>query len=75
MTGHELRLSGRIARALELALDQGDLATAELLGRALEMSLTRFGGPEAMERREPDDDIAELLSRLDEASRLAVRED
>jgi len=75
MSGNELRLSDRIAHALELALDQGELATADLLGRALEMSLTRFGGPEAMERREPDDEIAELLIRLDDALRRAVRED
>jgi len=75
MTGLEFRLSDRIAHALDLALDQEDLATADLLGRALEMSLTRFGGPDTMERREPDDEIAELLIRLDAAMRLAVRDE
>jgi len=75
MTELEFRLSDRIAHALDLALDQEDLATADLLGRALEMSLTRFGGPDAMERREPDDAIAELLIRLDAAMRLAVRDE
>lgn len=75
MTGLELRLCDRIANALRLALEQGDLATADLLGRALEMSLTRFGGPEAVERREPDDQIADLLIQLDETRRDRLRAD
>lgn len=65
------RLSDRILYALELALDQKDVEIASELGRALEESLTRFGGPDAVERRVLSDDTLEALLRLDDLKRSA----
>jgi hypothetical protein len=51
MTDHT-RLSDCILTALELAIAQKDVHTADILFRALEMSLTRnTGGPSFTERR------------------------
>lgn len=47
------RLSDRILFALELSLEQGDVAISESLTRALEMAMTRnTGGGEFVERRD-----------------------
>lgn len=45
------RLGERILQALEMALDQQELEIAEHLATALELSLTRFGGPGAIDKR------------------------
>jgi hypothetical protein len=59
------RLSDRILFALELALEQQDLETAETLTRALEMSMTRkTGGGEFVERREYPQAVESLMQQL-----------
>jgi hypothetical protein len=59
------RLSDRILPALDLALEQKDAAIADLLGRALEMSMTRgAGGKNFVERRQFDEEIKDVLTRL-----------
>jgi len=52
MVEQDRRLDERILHALELALEQGELDIAESLHSALVLSLTRFGGPGAVEKRE-----------------------
>lgn len=59
------RLSDRILFALELALDQGDVAIAEVLTRAIEMSMTRnTGGGEFVERRDYPADMEAAMQKL-----------
>ena len=61
------RLSDRIVFALELALNQDDYKTAEILARALELSMTRMaGGGDFTERRDYPEHIEKLMVRLDE---------
>ena len=61
----QIRLSDRILYALELALEQEDVAFSELLARALELSMTRnTGGGEFIERRDYPPKIEEALDRL-----------
>lgn len=61
------RLSDKVLEALELSLEQEDIAIAELLSRALEMSLTRnAGGADFTERREFSREIEQALIRLEE---------
>lgn len=64
-TANKHRLSDRILFALELALEQSDLETAEILTRALEMSVTRnSGGGEFVERREYPKAVDDILQKL-----------
>lgn len=64
-TANKHRLSDRILFALELALEQSDLETAEMLTRALEMSVTRnSGGGEFVERREYPKAVDDILQKL-----------
>jgi hypothetical protein len=61
----KIRLSDRILSALELALEQEDLKIAELLTRALELSMTRnTGGGEFIERRDYPPEIERAMDRL-----------
>jgi len=61
----KIRLSDRILTALELALEQGDVAIAEILVKALEFSMTRYtGGGEFVERRDYSRDIELAMSQL-----------
>ncbi len=60
-----IRLSDRILSALHLALEQDDLPIAELLNKALELSMTRnTGGGEFVERRDYPPEIEDAMSRL-----------
>ena len=60
-----LRLSDLVTQAMRLALDQKDVAIADILSRALEMSLTRnAGGRNFIERRELSDEIDKALDDL-----------
>lgn len=64
-TANKHRLSDRILFALELSLEQMDLETAELLTRALEMSVSRnSGGGEFVERREYPKAVDDILQKL-----------
>ena len=60
------RLSDRILDALNLAIEQKDLKTAEHLENALELSMTRLaGGREFVERRDYPPEIEEAMDKLD----------
>ncbi|ACI98653.1 hypothetical protein [Rhodospirillum centenum] len=61
---HDRRLGDRILHALDLALDQNECEIADLLAYALELSLTRFGGPEAVEKRGLPPGLEGALERL-----------
>lgn len=59
------RLSDKILDALNVALDQKDVALAELLSRAMEMSMTRnAGGRGFIERRDLSDAMEVAIERL-----------
>ncbi len=61
------RLSDRVAFALELAIKQQDLEVAELLSRAMDLSMTRnTGGGEFVERRDYSREIEKMLNELRE---------
>lgn len=62
-----LRLSDRIIFALELAVEQEDHKTGEVLARALEIAMTRkAGGGDFMERRDYPPEVEALMNRLNE---------
>ncbi len=69
---NDRRLGDRILHALELALEQGELEIAEHLASALELSLTRFGGPNAVEKRPAPAGLDAAFERL-KALRKAAR--
>ncbi|MBN8520894.1 MAG: hypothetical protein J0L77_03235 [Alphaproteobacteria bacterium] len=59
------RLSDRILEAMELALQQKDPEIAELLNRALDLSMTRnTGGGEFIERRDYPKIIEDAIDTL-----------
>ena len=59
------RLSDRILYALELAVHQEDLKTAETLNKAFELSMTRMSGGEGFtERRDFASDAEDALRNL-----------
>lgn len=59
------RLSDRILFALDLALEQEDLEIAEILNRAMELSMTRHtGGGEFVERRDYPSAVETTLENL-----------
>ncbi|MCG5242848.1 hypothetical protein [Azospirillum doebereinerae] len=64
MVLNERRLGDRILSALEMALEQGHLDVAEHLALALEATLTRFGGPGAVDHRELSLAMAQAFERL-----------
>jgi hypothetical protein len=60
------RLCDKILVALTLSLEQKDAAVSDLLGRALEMALTRgAGGKNFTERRSFDDSVQKAMMQLD----------
>lgn len=62
-----IRLSDRILFALEMAIDQDDIAISNLLVKALDMSMTRnTGGGEFIERRDYPPEIERAMERLGE---------
>lgn len=61
------RLSDTILVALELAITQKDTATADILLRALEVSMTRYsGGANFIERRDYPPQIAAAIAALED---------
>jgi hypothetical protein len=59
------RLSDRILYALNLAIEQEDVKTAEALAQALELAMTRnSGGGDFVERREYPKYIEDAMNRL-----------
>lgn len=65
----ERRLCDRVLHALELALEQRDIEIAEHLARALELSLTRYGGAGKVDHRDLSGDAAAAFDSLDELKR------
>ena len=60
------RLSDTILSALQIAVEQKDVATADILLRALELSLTRLsGGASFTERRTYSPEIEAAISALE----------
>ena len=60
------RLADRILTALDMAISQEDADIAEILGSALEMSLTRgAGGKDFVERRDFSEDVERALDKLE----------
>lgn len=71
----QIRLSDRILYALELALEQQDVAISETLVKALEMSMTRnTGGGEFIERRDYPPEIEAAMKRLKEIRAVRLQE-
>ena len=63
----KIRLSDRILSSLQLALEQEDVKIAELLTRALELSMTRnTGGGEFIERRDYPPEIEKAMDLLND---------
>jgi len=63
----KIRLSDRILQSLQLALVQEDVKIAELLTRALELSMTRnTGGGEFIERRDYPPEIEKAMDTLND---------
>ncbi|MBI4030231.1 MAG: hypothetical protein HY370_01000 [Proteobacteria bacterium] len=61
----QMRLSDRILFALELALDQKDVAISETLLKAMELSITRnAGGKNFTERRDYPSEIATAIEKM-----------
>lgn len=61
----KIRLSDRILSALDLCLEQEDLKIAEILTKALEMSMTRnTGGGDFIERRDYPPEIERAMEQL-----------
>jgi len=59
------RLSDNILKALALAVEQKDLAIADLLSSALDRALTRrAGGKDFVERREFTAEVENVLEKL-----------
>lgn len=59
------RLSDRILKALELALEQDDVMIAEILTSALDLSMTRnTGGGDFVERRDYSPAMEAAMEKL-----------
>ncbi len=59
------RLADRIFDALELAIEQKDIEIADILVRAMELSMTRnTGGGEFVERRDYTAELERALAKL-----------
>jgi hypothetical protein len=65
MTVYTRRLSDKILLAFEQACDVGALECAEILLKALEMSLTTMGGAAAVERRVNMEPYIHAFERLE----------
>lgn len=64
-SAEKLRLSDLILQALQLSINQEDVAISDLLKQALDLSMTRnSGGSEFVERRVYPDEINEALQNL-----------
>ncbi len=69
------RLSDRILEAMNLALDQKDVAIADLLRRALEMTLKRNASSRSqIDRRSAVEEITKAIAKL-EALKKTVKGD
>ncbi|MBP2312419.1 hypothetical protein [Azospirillum soli] len=69
MIENDRRLGDRILSALELALEQENLEVSEHLAKALEETLTRFGGAGVEDHRDLSENLLLALDRLDRLRR------
>ncbi len=61
------RLSDKVLEALKLAVEQKDVAVADLLRRTLEMVMTRgAGGKDFIERREFTKEVESVLGKFED---------
>jgi hypothetical protein len=66
VTANERRLGDRIHHALDLAIEQENIEVADLLARALEVALTRYGGKGITENRDLPEEMIRSFTRVDE---------
>lgn len=67
------RLSDRILPALQLAIEQKDLAISDLLRRAMEMSMTRgAGGADFIERRSFSEEVDRIMKGYNELKKESI---
>ena len=64
MTASPRRLSDRILAAFDLACEQGNLPVAEALVRALDLVMTKEGGPARQDRRAELGPVADAYAKL-----------
>jgi hypothetical protein len=64
MTELPRRLSDRILAAFDLACEQGNRLVAEALVRALDLAMTKEGGPARPDRRNELGPVAEAYEKL-----------
>lgn len=64
MTDLPRRLSDRILAAFDLACEQRSLPVAEALVRALDLAMTKEGGPARADRRTELGPVAEAYEKL-----------
>jgi hypothetical protein len=64
MTQFSRRLSDKILAAFDQACEQGQIGVAEHLVRALELALTREGGPNRVDKREYMEPVLAAYERL-----------
>lgn len=66
------RLSDKILAAFNQACDHGEIEVAELLVRALELTLTKVGGKHSADRRDELGPVLEAYARLKQRRRLRL---
>jgi hypothetical protein len=64
MTELPRRLSDRILAAFDLACEQKNLPVAEALVRALDLAMTKEGGPARLDRRTQLGPVADAYEKL-----------
>ena len=71
MNTPQRRLSDKILSAFDQACERGELDVAEMLLRALELTLTRTGGKGSVDQRVELGPVIETYARLKQARSLA----
>jgi len=74
MTTYDRRLSDKLLIAFDQACDQKLVDVAELLLRALEMTLTREGGPKNVDKRQDLGPVIAAYARLKELRDAEARQ-
>jgi len=71
MNTPQRRLSDKILSAFDQACERGELEVAELLVRALELTLTRTGGKHSVDERLEFGPVVETYARLKQMRGMA----
>lgn len=72
-TSYDRRLSDKLLVAFDQACDQEFVAVAEILLQAIELALTREGGPNRVEKRQDLGPVIAAYARLKELQDAAAR--